>query len=73
MLFMYAVGHLVTSFSYTPVFVLMACVHPAALVCVWWVAKSRTADESPVATVSGFPVVATAATVGANQQTESMQ
>jgi len=31
MVFMNIVGRLVTSFSYTPVFVLMACLHPIAL------------------------------------------
>jgi ACS family hexuronate transporter-like MFS transporter len=40
-LFMNAVGHLVTSFSYTPVFVLMACLHPVALAAVWWLARSH--------------------------------
>jgi ACS family hexuronate transporter-like MFS transporter len=45
MLFMQAVGRLVTSFSYTPVFVLIACLHPIALIAVWRIAKSRPAAE----------------------------
>jgi MFS transporter, ACS family, hexuronate transporter len=47
MLFMNAVGHLVTSFSYTPVFILMACVHPIALLLVWRIARTRLASDAP--------------------------
>ena len=39
MLFTWIVGHLVTSFSYTPVFVLMAFLHPAGFVLTWLVAR----------------------------------
>jgi ACS family hexuronate transporter-like MFS transporter len=35
------VGRLITSFSYRPVFMVMACLHPAALVLIWLAAKSR--------------------------------
>ena len=38
-LFSQAVGHLVTSFSYTPVFLLMACLHPLSLLLVWRAAR----------------------------------
>ena len=53
MLFMYVVGHLVTSFSYTPVFVLMSCLHPIAFVLVWLIARGQrrgaeaTSDAAP--------------------------
>jgi ACS family hexuronate transporter-like MFS transporter len=30
-----AIGHLVTSFSYRPVYLLMACLHPSALYLLW--------------------------------------
>jgi len=43
MLFMQAVGRLVTSFSYMPVFVLIACLHPIALIAVWRIAQARPA------------------------------
>ena len=39
MLFTWIVGHLVTSFSYTPVFVLMACLHPVGFVLTWLVVR----------------------------------
>jgi ACS family hexuronate transporter-like MFS transporter len=56
MVFMYAVGHLVTSFSYTPVFVLMGCLHPIAFVLVWWIAKAYWARENaPAAGESSGP------------------
>ena len=45
-LFMKAVGELVTHHSYTPVFFIIACLHPIALVCVWLVAKRRTPEEA---------------------------
>lgn len=41
MLFMQAVGRLVTSYSYTPVFWIIACLHPIALMCVWCVGRER--------------------------------
>jgi ACS family hexuronate transporter-like MFS transporter len=54
MVFMNIVGRLVTSFSYTPVFVLMACLHPIALLFVWWIARSaRRSAEVPFAVVAG--------------------
>ena len=40
MVFMYVVGRLVTWYSYTPVFVLMGCLHPIALYFVWRVARN---------------------------------
>lgn len=45
-LFMKAVGELVTNHSYTPVFFIIACLHPIGLVCVWLVAKRRTPEEA---------------------------
>lgn len=39
MLFTNLVGRLVTSFSYTPVFILMSGMHPVALLLIWRVAK----------------------------------
>ncbi len=45
MLFMQAVGQLVTKFSYTPVFVIIACLHPIALISVWQIAKGRAREE----------------------------
>jgi ACS family hexuronate transporter-like MFS transporter len=45
MVFMHIVGHLVTSFSYTPVFVLMACVHPIALFLVWRIARMQQPSD----------------------------
>lgn len=39
-LFQQAVGRLVTAYSYTPVFVLMACLHPIAMIAVWRIARS---------------------------------
>ena len=57
MLFMNVVGRLVTSFSYTPVFVLMGCLHPIALLFVWWIARSaRRSAEVPFAAVAGSTV-----------------
>ena len=46
-LFMKAVGEIVTIGSYTPVFFIIACLHPIALACVWMVAKRRTSEEAP--------------------------
>lgn len=44
MLFTKLVGHLVTSFSYSPVFVLMGFLHPTALILIWLaVSSSRKA------------------------------
>ena len=47
MLFTWAVGHLVTSFSYTPVFVLMGCLHPIAFILVWLVARNHRRAHPP--------------------------
>ena len=49
MLFTWAVGHLVTAFSYTPVFVLMACLHPVAMLLVWLTARENRLDEARAA------------------------
>jgi ACS family hexuronate transporter-like MFS transporter len=50
MIFMYAVGRLVTWYSYTPVFVLMGCLHPIALYFVWRIARAaRRRDEATAA------------------------
>jgi ACS family hexuronate transporter-like MFS transporter len=38
-LFTNLVGQLVTHFSYTPVFMLMSCLHPVALIVIWRVAR----------------------------------
>jgi ACS family hexuronate transporter-like MFS transporter len=46
MLFTWIVGHLVTSFSYTPVFVLMGCLHPVAFVLTWLVARHHRRSTS---------------------------
>ena len=46
MLFTNLVGHLVTYFSYTPVFMLMSCLHPVALILIWRVARRAAAGES---------------------------
>ena len=58
-LFMDVVGRLVTSYSYTPVFILMGCLHPIAMICVWKVARAArhvepepALDEGP-----GFEVI----------------
>ena len=48
MLFMQAVGRLVTSFSYTPVFILIACLHPLALIALWQITKRRSAGQAPI-------------------------
>jgi ACS family hexuronate transporter-like MFS transporter len=49
MLFMQAVGRLVTSFSYTPVFVLIACLHPLALIALWQITRrQRSAEQSGI-------------------------
>ena len=45
------VGHLVTSFSYTPVFILMACLHPLSLLLVW-PASRRQNELIPVAVLA---------------------
>lgn len=54
MLFTNLVGRLVTHFSYSPVFVIMGCLHPIALVLIWRAAASaRAAAESmPVRAVA---------------------
>ena len=49
MVFMYIVGRLVTYWSYTPVFVLIACLHPIALIAVWQIARRQRRLEPPVA------------------------
>jgi ACS family hexuronate transporter-like MFS transporter len=45
MLFTEIVGRLVTSFSYTPVFVLMGCLHPIAYVLTWLVARHHRLQQ----------------------------
>jgi ACS family hexuronate transporter-like MFS transporter len=61
-LFMQAVGRLVTSYTYTPVFVLNACLHPIALICLWRIAKGRRdandADTASLAVADAAPVTA---------------
>jgi ACS family hexuronate transporter-like MFS transporter len=47
MLFTWIVGHLVTSFSYTPVFILMGCLHPIAFVLTWLVARHHRLSQPP--------------------------
>jgi hypothetical protein len=53
MLFTWVVGHLVTSFSYAPVFILMGCLHPAGFLLTWLVARhhrrSAVAERGPLA------------------------
>lgn len=39
------VGHLVTSYSYTPVFALMALLHPCALMLIWPVGRKASIDS----------------------------
>jgi ACS family hexuronate transporter-like MFS transporter len=48
------VGWLVTSFSYTPVFPIMACLHPLSLALVWSAARPRRVhdDGVPLATLA---------------------
>jgi ACS family hexuronate transporter-like MFS transporter len=46
MIFMEAVGRLVTAFSYTPVFILIACLHPIALIAVWRIARRPAAPNA---------------------------
>ncbi len=41
MLFTNLVGRLVTHFSYSPVFVIMGCLHPLALILIWRVASAK--------------------------------
>jgi ACS family hexuronate transporter-like MFS transporter len=59
MIFSWAVGHLVTSFSYTPVFVLMGCLHPIALILTWLVARAdrraKAAIVAPAAAAAAAP------------------
>jgi ACS family hexuronate transporter-like MFS transporter len=60
-LFAKLVGHLVTSYSYTPVFVLMAFLHPVSLLLVWAAARARresaaaAGDSIPLAEVADSP------------------
>jgi ACS family hexuronate transporter-like MFS transporter len=50
MLFTNLVGHLVTYVSYSPVFVLMGCLHPFALVLIWSaVASARRRNSTTIA------------------------
>jgi hypothetical protein len=49
MLFTNLVGRLVTHVSYSPVFMIMGCLHPIALLLIWRaVASARRAETSPV-------------------------
>jgi ACS family hexuronate transporter-like MFS transporter len=41
----WAVGRLVTNYSYAPAFLVMACVHPLALLLVWRLRKSPGAPS----------------------------
>ena len=55
MLFTNLVGRLVTNFSYSPVFVLMGCLHPLALILIWRaVASARKRNNAliPEATIA---------------------
>ena len=49
MLFTKLVGHLVTSFSYTPVFILMGCLHPLALFLIWRTVSLSQRGPTPTA------------------------
>jgi hypothetical protein len=40
------VGWLVTNYSYVPVFVAMAMLHPLALALIWFVRGERSADSA---------------------------
>ena len=55
MVFMYAVGRLVTWYSYTPVFVLMGCLHPIAMYFVWRIARAARMRAQAAAAVA--PIV----------------
>ena len=55
MVFMYAVGRLVTWYSYTPVFVLMGCLHPIAMYFVWRIARGARLRAQAAAAVA--PIV----------------
>lgn len=52
MLFMEVIPRLVESYSYTPVFVLMGCLHPIAFVLVWAVAASNRRANGTVDAMS---------------------
>jgi hypothetical protein len=45
MLFTNLVGRLVTHFSYSPVFLIMGCLHPIALILIWRAAASARRNE----------------------------
>ena len=48
MLFTNLVGRLVTHVSYTPVFIIMGCLHPIALILIWRAAASARAKDKAV-------------------------
>ena len=56
MLFTNLVGRLVTHFSYSPVFVIMGCLHPLALLLIWrTVASARRAQTAHDGNPGGAP------------------
>lgn len=58
MLFTNLVGRLVTHFSYSPVFVIMGCLHPLALLLIWRaVATARRRDAAAVEGAGRAPAV----------------
>jgi ACS family hexuronate transporter-like MFS transporter len=66
-LFAKLVGHLVTSYSYTPVFLLMACLHPASLLLVWAAARARrepAGADIPLAHIADSPTSPAASAAG---------
>ena len=52
MLFTNLVGRLVTHFSYSPVFIIMGCLHPIALVLIWRAAASARRANVPTEIVA---------------------
>lgn len=64
MLFTNLVGRLVTHFSYSPVFVIMGCLHPLALILIWRVVASKPRGEPSRTVVPG----ASDATAAAGEQ-----
>lgn len=61
MLFTNLVGRLVTHFSYSPVFVIMGCLHPLALILIWRaVASSRRGGDAAAVEAVNATVTAAA-------------
>ena len=52
MLFTNLVGRLVTHFSYSPVFVIMGCLHPIALILIWRAAAAARRGHAAAETAS---------------------